>query len=137
LQLRRINDEVIEKNFVMLMRDSENNFQINGLQFMRKYIERDRVVFVRANLLLLPTSGLRFQDRTCITISRVKDASVVESHYELNAETDELGASPSDLSYAQQILLQKLSSNWRTFDQYLQSTLISEDLRRRASHAVF
>lgn len=119
------------------MRDTESNFQINGLQFMRKYIERDRVVFVRANLLLLPTSGLRFHDRTCITISRVKNASVVESHYELNAETDGLGGSPSDLSYAQQFLLQKLSSNWRTFDQYLQSTLISEDLRRRASHGAF
>lgn len=122
----------------MLMRDSTSNFQLNGLQFMRKYVEPDRIVFVRTNLLLLATSGLRFQDRTCITISRVKDASVVESRYQVHAETeDALDASPSDLSFTQQLLMQRLSSNWRSFEQYLQSVLITEDLRRHSLHVTF
>lgn len=126
----------------MLVRDTSSNFQISGLQFMRKFTETERIVIVRTDLMLLPTSGLRFRDRVWTTISRVGsglgEASVVETRYQLNAETEDgLAASPDDLSYVQQYLMQRLSSNSRMYEQFLQSTLLAEDTRRRAVQEVF
>lgn len=126
----------------MTVRDTTSSFQINACQFMRKFEERDRVVIVRADLMLLPTSGLRFRDRVVVTISRVKsgsnEASVVKSRYEVNAETDdELGAAANDLTYAQQFLLQHLSGITRSFEQKVQTTLMMEDARRRSSRVAF
>jgi hypothetical protein len=126
----------------MLIRDTSSNFQINGVQFMRKFMEADRIVIVRTDLLLLPTSGLRFRDRVWTTISRVGsgagESTVIEARYQLNAEVEDgLAASPDDLSYVQQYLMQRLSSNSRMYEQALQSTLLAENTRRRAVQEVF
>jgi hypothetical protein len=126
----------------MLIRDTSSNFQINGVQFMRKFMEADRIVIVRTDLLLLPTSGLRFRDRVWTTISRVGsgagESTVIEARYQLNAEVEDgLAASPDDLSYVQQYLMQRLSSNSRMYEQTLQSTLLAENTRRRAVQEVF
>lgn len=115
----------------MLVRDITSNVQINGLQFMRRYVETDRVVIVRANLVLLPTDGLRFRDHGITTVSRVRtrvgEASLVESRYQAHALVDEaLDVAPADLSAAQQLMLHKLSSCNRLFDQGMQSLLITE-----------
>lgn len=121
----------------MLVRDTDMNFQVNGLQFMRKYVEKDRVVIIRTDLMLLPTNSLRFRDRVWTTISRAnygqRNGSVVHVRYQVNAETDDdFEANSADLSYAQQFLMQRLSSNSRAYEQALQSQLITEDLRRRS-----
>lgn len=126
----------------MLIRDTSSNFQINGVQFMRKFTEADRIVIVRTDVLLLPTSGLRFRDRVWTTISRVGsgagESAVIEARYQLNAEVeDSLDASPDDLSYVQQYLMQRLSSNSRMYEQALQSALLAENTRRRAVQEVF
>lgn len=122
----------------MLLRDTTSNFAVQGLQFMRKFVEHDRIVIVKANLTLLHTSGLRFRDRTRIIISPVPskvglEGSIVQSRYQVFAETQEGGlpVAQNDLTYAQEFVLQRLSCNTRGFEQMLQSALLTEDLDRR------
>lgn len=116
----------------MLVHGASSIFDVDGFQFMRKYVEPDRVVIFWAGLLMLPASGLRFRVSSWICISQDQtpgsnDASVVESCYQIYVDTeDDPVFSSSDRSLTQQHVAEKFINNVRLTEQVVQSALIAE-----------
>lgn len=140
----RADEHSLEKDFVMVFQDSGSHVAVRGLQFMRKFVESDRVVMVKTNLILLPTNGLQFRDRVWITVTPAVTGgtvgSVVESRYSVFAEVPSGGdvTDSTDRVYTQEFVLRNLSTGMRFVEQKMQSALLTEDLRRRhVTHVSF
>lgn len=119
-----------EMNFVMSARSPFGMLELNGLQYMEKFEETGRPVFVVAERTKLASKNFAFRDDCWMTVtpSSVKpNASVVEIHLQLYMERDEeLQLSPEDISYAQDRVMGSLGNAFRKFFQAQQNTLMEK-----------
>ncbi|KAF4030981.1 hypothetical protein GN244_ATG17072 [Phytophthora infestans] len=91
--------------------------QVKGVQFLRKYIEPNRIVIIKADMMMLNNEGLHFRDQKWTIISRAQTnpkACVVPT------------ARPEDVDYAQNVVLKNLNWKLREHTTHLQDQLIEE-----------
>ncbi|KAG6572584.1 uncharacterized protein IUM83_17645 [Phytophthora cinnamomi] len=119
-----------EKNFVMNARSPSGMLELNGLQYMQKFEEADRTVFVIAERMILASKNFQFRDECWMTVnpsSAETNASVVEIYLELYMEhEDESQVSPEDFSYAQSSIIGSLGNAFRKFFQAQQNALMEK-----------
>ncbi|OWZ00245.1 hypothetical protein PHMEG_00028610 [Phytophthora megakarya] len=120
---------VMEKNFDQILRGQAGATAINGLQFMRKFEEEDRVVLARAYRMLLPTDGLHLRGNvwTIFSHSPTNPAEVSEVHtlVQLYMEVQPgLSARPEDVAYLKDVAFETWAMKMRGHAQYLQEVLI-------------
>ncbi|GMF16597.1 unnamed protein product [Phytophthora lilii] len=120
---------VMQKNFDQILRGNSGATPINGLQFMRKFEEEDRVVLARAYRMLLPTDGLHLRANAWTIFSRSKakpaDASEVRAFVQLYMEVrPDFSARPEDIAYLRDVAFETWSAKMRGHAQYLQEVLI-------------
>ncbi|KAL3670963.1 hypothetical protein V7S43_004148 [Phytophthora oleae] len=119
-----------EKNFVMSVKSPSGVIELNGLQFMQKFEDLDRTVFIVAEHMFLPTKGLHFRDECWMTVTPSESgqsASVVEIFLQLYMERDDgLQVSSEDVAYAQNIVMGSLSNTFRKFFQAQQNALMEK-----------
>ncbi|RLN49700.1 hypothetical protein BBJ28_00005022 [Nothophytophthora sp. Chile5] len=104
---------------------------VNGLAFVRKYEEPDRIVFVVAEQLLLPTQVLQFGMRCWTVITRSESepcrSSVVRSVLQLYTECQEgVAIRQRDLQDAEEKVLGALSVKMRKNVEAAQDALVEE-----------
>jgi hypothetical protein len=71
--------------------DLLNTVRIDGVNFLRRYIESDRIVLVSAATWFLPAKGIHFQDNVWTVASRSpvnpRNASVIQSFCQFGAQS--------------------------------------------------
>ncbi|RLN49698.1 hypothetical protein BBJ28_00005029 [Nothophytophthora sp. Chile5] len=131
----------LEKNFMVALHNKAGVFKIDGVQFMRKFEEPDRVVLIKTNVLKLPDYGLGFRERTWIIISRSKSdaahASVARICYQLYAESLEGCSVRGDVAPIRDYVLSALSGKARHGHQEMQNLLIEEERRTSIGNLAF
>ncbi|KAL4145115.1 hypothetical protein PRNP1_012849 [Phytophthora ramorum] len=119
-----------EKNFVLCLRSPSGVLELNGLQYMEKFEEVDRTVFVAAERMLLPTKGFKFRVECWMTVTPSttdSSSSVVEIVVQLYIDRDDgLAASVQDISDAQNIVMGSLSNTFRKAFQAQQNALMEK-----------
>lgn len=103
--------------------------RLNGLQYVRKYDEPNRVVIVRSTLLLLPTSGAKFRDRTWMVITPSPEdpihKSVVRYCYRVYTEPEATASlSRADLDHLRNFVSSTLMNGMRMFAQMIQNAML-------------
>ncbi|POM58609.1 Hypothetical protein PHPALM_36723 [Phytophthora palmivora] len=124
---------VMEKNFDQILRGHAGATPINGLQFMRKFDEADRVVLTRAYRMLLPTDGLQLRGNAWTIFSRSKtnpsEASDIHAFVQLYMEVQPgFSARPEDVEYVKDVAFETWTTKMRGHAQYLQEMLIEAAL---------
>ncbi|GMF16586.1 unnamed protein product [Phytophthora lilii] len=120
-----------EKNWILTLQCQSYVKHVKGIQYLRKYIEPNRIVIIKADLMMLNNEELQFRDQTWTIITRSEtnpNASVVrvcEQMY-LDQEVGILTARPEDVAYAQNIVLKNLSWKLREHTQHLQNMLLED-----------
>ncbi|KAE8983041.1 hypothetical protein PR001_g22967 [Phytophthora rubi] len=122
-----------EKNFDMNVRTPSGMLELNGLQYMQKYDEEDRTVFVVAERMTVPSKNIEFRDECWMTVtpsSTDAKTSVVEIFLQLYmGREEESQVSPEDISYAQNTVMASLGNAYRKFFQAEQNTLMDKAWR--------
>ncbi|ETL34748.1 hypothetical protein F442_13347 [Phytophthora nicotianae P10297] len=121
-----------EKNWILALQCQSYVKQVKGVQFLRKYIEPNRIVIIKADMMTLNNEGLQFRDQTWTIISRAQtkpNAAVVRvcEQMFLDREASEIATSrPEDIDYAQNVVLKNLNWKLREHTTHLQDQLIEE-----------
>ncbi|RLN47541.1 hypothetical protein BBJ28_00002930 [Nothophytophthora sp. Chile5] len=124
----------LEKHWVLTLQCQSYVKQVNGVQFLRKYEEPNRIVFIKADLMTLTTEGLQFRDQCWAIVTRSETdplhASVVRVCEQIYMDCQEgFTARPEDLAYAQSVVLRNLSWKLKEHSQQLQDMLVDESER--------
>ncbi|KAL4145194.1 hypothetical protein PRNP1_012867 [Phytophthora ramorum] len=119
----------MEKNFDQIIRGKAGATPVNGLQFMRKFEEDDRIVVTRAYTMLLPTDGMQLRGRVWTIFSRSEtdpiEASEVRFFVQLYMEVQPgFNARPEDITYLRDSAFETWSSKMRGHSQYMLEMLI-------------
>ncbi|EEY55245.1 uncharacterized protein PITG_09149 [Phytophthora infestans T30-4] len=61
-----------EKNWILTLQCQSYVKQVKGVQFLRKYIEPNRIVIIKADMMMLNNEGLHFRDQKWTIISRAQ-----------------------------------------------------------------
>ncbi|POM58610.1 Hypothetical protein PHPALM_36721 [Phytophthora palmivora] len=121
-----------EKNWILTLQCQSYVKQVKGVQFLRKYIEPNRIVIIKTDLMTLNNEELQFRDQTWTIISRSEtdpNTSVVHvcEHMYLDQQAGGISsARPEDVAYAQNVVLKNLNWKLREHTMHLQDTLIEE-----------
>ncbi|KAG1712522.1 hypothetical protein DVH05_000265 [Phytophthora capsici] len=119
---------VLEKNFDEILRGNAGAIPVNGLQFMRKFEESERIVLTRAFKMLLPTDGVHLRASAWTIFSPSKsnpETSEVRAFVQLHMEIQPgFSARPEDIGYAKEVAFETWSLKMRAHAQYLQEVLI-------------
>jgi hypothetical protein len=117
-----------EKNFVMSLRSPAGLVELNGLQYLQKFDEADRAVFIVAERMLHPRKGLHFHDGCWMAVTPAASGrSLVEIYLELYMESDDgLESSPEEVAYVQNVVMGSLSNTLRKFFQTQQNSLMEK-----------
>ncbi|OWY95596.1 hypothetical protein PHMEG_00034358 [Phytophthora megakarya] len=119
-----------EKNFVMNVRSPSGMVELNGLQFMQRFEEEDRTVFIIAERMTLPAKGAQFRDECWITVTpseSTPNTSVVEIFLKLYMDQDgKQESNPEDTAYAQNVVMSSLSNTFRKCFQTQQNMLMEK-----------
>lgn len=59
----------MEKKYVISVRNYAQEFKLSGMQFMCRFDEPSRIVFVGADTMLIGTKGLQFSNHTWIVVT--------------------------------------------------------------------
>lgn len=123
------------------LRDVNSKVALNGLQYVRKFDEPNRMVIVRNSLLLLPTSGVKFRDRTWMVItpdpSDPVHKSIVRTCYRVFVEPESRGSfNPADVEHLREFVTTTLIGGMRMFAQTVQNALLEESIRLARVRAV-
>ncbi|KAG7378014.1 hypothetical protein PHYPSEUDO_010698 [Phytophthora pseudosyringae] len=128
----------MEKNFDQILRGQAGAATpINGLQFMRKFDEAERVVLARAYRMLLPTDGMHLCANAWTVFSRSKSNPMeeceVRAFVQLYMEVQPgFSARPEDVAYLKDVAFETWSMKMRSHTQYLQEVLIEAASRAPA-----
>lgn len=127
----------MEKTFDQILRGNAGATPINGLQFMKKFEETDRVVLARAYRLILPTDGLHLRANAWTIFSRSEEnpaeASDVRAFVQLYMEIQPgFSARPEDDAYLRDVAFETWTMKMRGHAQYLQEVLIEAATRAPA-----
>ncbi|RLN49704.1 hypothetical protein BBJ28_00005026 [Nothophytophthora sp. Chile5] len=119
----------MEKNFDQILRSQAGATPVNGLQFMRKYEEKNRLVLARAYVMLLPTDGLHLRAQAWTVITRSEMESLggcdVRVYIQLSMEgKDGASATTGDIAYLQDVALNTWSMKMQGHAEYLQDLMI-------------
>jgi hypothetical protein len=122
--------EAVAKGFDMTLRSRRGTTAVNGLQFMKKFEESDRVVQVRAYTLLLPTEGVRLRGHAWTVISKSAadpHKSDVQFYLQLFVETQS-GVYPrkDDIDYIREVGLEAWSLKMRMYSVWLQEMVVEK-----------
>ncbi|RLN49697.1 hypothetical protein BBJ28_00005028 [Nothophytophthora sp. Chile5] len=114
---------------------------VNGVQFLRKYEEPNRIVLIKSDLMTLTTEGLQFRDQCWTIVTRSETdplhASVVRVCEQIYMDCQEgFTARPEDLAYAQSVVLRNLSWKLKEHSQQLQDMLVEESERIAVHSAI-
>uniref|UniRef100_H3GPV5 M96 mating-specific protein family n=1 Tax=Phytophthora ramorum TaxID=164328 RepID=H3GPV5_PHYRM len=130
-----------EKNWILTLQCPSYVKQVKGVQFLRKFQEPNRIVIIKADLMMLNNEGLQFRDQTWTIITRSEtnpEASVVrvceQMYLDQNVGID--NARPEDVRHAQSVVLRNLSWKLREHTTHLQDQLIEETQRFGMASAV-
>ncbi|KAL4145192.1 hypothetical protein PRNP1_012865 [Phytophthora ramorum] len=130
----------VEKDFTMVLRSASSVKEINGLSFVRKIEEPNRVVLVGADCFLLPTEGLQFRVQRWTIITRSGDASqpksVVRTLLQLYAEySDGFTSEKEDLQEAEDFVLETLGGKLQEYIRW-QERAFTQEARAAATDSV-
>ncbi|KAL4165588.1 hypothetical protein KRP22_014298 [Phytophthora ramorum] len=130
----------VEKDFTMVLRSASSVKEINGLSFVRKIEEPNRVVLVGADCFLLPTEGLQFRVQRWTIITRSGDASqpksVVRTLLQLYAEySDGFTSEKEDLQEAEDFVLETLGGKLQEYIRW-QERVFTQEARAAATDSV-
>ncbi|KAG7382572.1 hypothetical protein PHYBOEH_010410 [Phytophthora boehmeriae] len=119
----------MQKNFDQTFQGGDGGVPVNGLQFMRKFEEANRIVLARAYKMLLPTEGIHMGCNAWTVISRSEldpqGASDVRFFLQLFMEGEEgFSARIEDVAYLRDLAFETWSSKMRNHAQFLQEILI-------------
>ncbi|KAL3670952.1 hypothetical protein V7S43_004137 [Phytophthora oleae] len=131
-----------EKNWILTLQCQSYVKQVKGVQFLRKYIEPNRIVIIKADLMELNNEEIQFRDQTWTIISRSEtnpNAAVVRVCEQMYLDRQAGGiasARTEDVQYAQNVVLRNLNWVLRKHTQHLQDQLIGETQHYGQSSAV-
>ncbi|RLN78146.1 hypothetical protein BBJ28_00007983 [Nothophytophthora sp. Chile5] len=108
-----------------------NTVPINGLNFVRKYEDADRIVLVGTATWFLPADGLQFQDHvwTIVTRSPIDplNASVVQTFCQFGAKCPGKGsARAEDFVRSQDYVLGSVGRKLRQLQELQQKALLEQ-----------
>lgn len=122
--------DAVAKGFVLTLRSRQETTAINGLQFMKKFEEKDRIVQVRAYKLLLFTEGVHLRGHAWTIISKSASdplQSDVKFYLQLFVETQSgFSALDTDMNYIQYVGLKTWSLMMRTYSIWLQELVVEK-----------
>ncbi|ETN19051.1 hypothetical protein PPTG_04468 [Phytophthora nicotianae INRA-310] len=110
--------------------DLYNTVRIDGLNFVRRYIDRDRVVLVSAATWFLPAEGIHFQDNVWTIVTRSPtdphNASVVQSFCQFGAQSS-APMSEEAFAPAQEYVRGSVGTKLRHLQEMQQKFLLEHD----------
>ncbi|KAG1712524.1 hypothetical protein DVH05_000267 [Phytophthora capsici] len=131
-----------EKNWILTLQCQSYVKQVKGVQFLRKYVEPDRIVIIKADLMELNNEELQFRDQTWTIISKSETdpntavVRVCEQMYLDQKAGGIASARPEDVQYAQNVVLKNLMWKLREHTLHLQDQLLDETQLYGLSSAV-
>ncbi|KAG2507300.1 hypothetical protein JM16_008434 [Phytophthora kernoviae] len=126
----------LEKKTNVTLSHCGGTFEFGKLHFLRKFEEKDRVVIIWADILLLPSKKLQVHALAYSVIARSNAASINTSvmHTMLKLQVDCIngsGEQPSgEIKQTQDIVLGAMTREMRAYWQYEQNRLVGESLRQ-------
>ncbi|KAG6574759.1 uncharacterized protein IUM83_10811 [Phytophthora cinnamomi] len=128
----------VVKAFDMTLRSGRGTTDVNGLQFMKKFEELDRIIHVRAYKLLLPTEGVHLRGHAWTIISNSpadsSHQSDVQFYLQLFMESDSgFSAQDKDIKYIQDVGLTTWSLMMRSYSVFLQELVVEKAVSRSVS----
>lgn len=127
----------MEKKYVISVRNYAQEFKLSGMQFMCRFDEPSRIVFVGADTMLIGTKGLQFSNHTWIVVTPSPTdpvrSSVVHMCVRLSVDRVEGGSTyTEDRSYAHDLVLTDLCARFRQHSLYVQNWIVDETERLAA-----
>ncbi|RLN51348.1 hypothetical protein BBJ29_009045 [Phytophthora kernoviae] len=126
----------LEKKTNVTLSHRGGTFKFGKLHFLRKFEEKDRVVIIWSDILLLPSKKLQVHALAYSVIARSNAASINTSvmHTMLKLQVDCIngsGEQPSgEIKQTQDIVLGAMTREMRAYWQYEQNRLVGESLRQ-------
>lgn len=144
------NANAVAKSYFMNVSDQRSSCMLHGVSFVRKFEERDRILYMWASVIMPPQHDsndslrqsrlkpLRFFEKGWAMLARAPDnpdhGSVFQTNYEVLSKLEQSGAvngefDPGNNEYLCFQVVDMLTSSLRLFHHQVQSTLL-EDVPR-------